>query len=764
MRKIRGNLVGTTMSPEKIAERIGGGGGGSAEGAVLYNAPQNLPPEKQAQARDNINAVGYETETVCSVLNDKMPCTEVSTYTIDMTAINLGKLSLNSAWTTRYFTASEDFELYVSDDFNLRYFKMAIYNGEVSKNNLVEKVYYGSNNDLPKAANKLQVMAGQTVAFSGRIGESFEVIKETKVRHYISVNHNEPQTLTNKQQAQAKENIGVLSDCAHTALYEKYFDIDFDGVVSLRPEYRGHSDADVESVAPHSISDKGVGKVGSKFNELPERLVVPQIIDGEKVTSFQKGAFAFNHKIKEVVIPIGIKTIPSGLFWGAINLKKVENTEQIETVNAHAFRLSGIEEIRFPNATTIKGNSFQECSLLRVVDIGKITSIGNFTFAYCEDLSEVLGGDGVTSIGGQAFLGTRRLKSIPFISNVTSVGVLAFYGSRCNIDELKASAYKSSQYAVYKQYNVKNGALYDYWSGVEYTPCKNPLNSLFHQKDPRWADKPVNEVILGDDGKPNKYRSGCAFCTLAEIYSAYEGVSFDSPVEFANLLTEKFGDSWKSHNYRYRSGWCALAEMLGYETKLIAGDYQETGVQEEITKETLKEIYDALRDGALLYRGVGVVTTGVNEKGETTYSVQTDGGHATLIYGVNKDGEVLLSDTSQKRSNLGIYENHKSAQPIYTHGSQKCDVVIVRAPKFTVYDSDGSTSHRFASGMSWNEFVQSEYNQVGFAVDELSGFVTLNGKYLNTVPYSNDLGAGNYKIPAENTIAIANYYIWDDET
>lgn len=36
MSKIRGNLIGTTMAPEKIAERVGGGGGGVAPLIVAY--------------------------------------------------------------------------------------------------------------------------------------------------------------------------------------------------------------------------------------------------------------------------------------------------------------------------------------------------------------------------------------------------------------------------------------------------------------------------------------------------------------------------------------------------------------------------------------------------------------------------------------------------------------------------------------------------------------------------------------------------------
>ena len=140
---------------------------------------------------------------------------------------------------------------------------------------------------------------------------------------------------------------------------------------------------------------------------------------------------------------------------------------------------------------------------------------------------------------------------------------------------------------------------------------------------------------------------------MAEIYSAFEDVHFDSPEEFVPILEER---NLTQYDYRYRDTWCQIANGLGYQTEYIS----------TMTSENLKKVYDALKDGALVYRSVGT--------GEDS----PDSGHATLCYGVNKYGELYISDTSQKRSDLGVYENHKSASAIYTHGSEECDVVIVK--------------------------------------------------------------------------------------
>lgn len=442
-----------------------------------------------------------------------------------------------------------------------------------------------------------------------------------------------------------------IADDNNNETDDKYFDIDYDGIISLKPEYRGDTTDEYATNYPYSKSDNGVGVEGSRIFELPARIIIPQNVNGEQVTGFQKGMFCHNHRIKEVVIPSNVKTIANGTFREAIYLKKVENTEQIESIGSGSFSWTRVEELRFPNLLTIGSNVFVNCSCLRVIDIGKITNIKGTSFQYCENLTEVLGGSNVTTIGNFAFYGTRRLKELPFLANVTSVGNQAFWSSRCDFEEvyntMVANGCTFGLYATYKQFNDT-----DYWTGVAFTPCKNPLNSLFHQKDIRWADKTIANYV-DENGEPCTYGgNGCAFCTLVEIYSAFEGVKFNSPEEFVPILESK---GLLQYDYRYGDGWCSIAEGLGYTT-----DYIST-----MTPENLTKIYDALSKGALLYKS-------------TMGHASVDGGHATLGYGINTEGEMLISETSMHCNEVGIYENHKNAWHIYKHGSKDCACVIVK--------------------------------------------------------------------------------------
>lgn len=64
-----------------------------------------------------------------------------------------------------------------------------------------------------------------------------------------------------------------------------------------------------------------------------------------------------------------------------------------------------------------------------------VERIGNFAFCGCEDISQIILGDGLKSIGKYAFAWVENQKEIVIPDSVASLGVGAFYG--CNIERLK---------------------------------------------------------------------------------------------------------------------------------------------------------------------------------------------------------------------------------------------------------------------------------------------------------------------------------------
>lgn len=437
-----------------------------------------------------------------------------------------------------------------------------------------------------------------------------------------------------------------------------YFDIDYDGLVSLKPEYRGDSESAEE--CPYSISDLGAGKEGSKILDLPEVLVIPGNVDKEQVRGFHPGIFRHNYRIKKLVLPLGVKKLPEYFVAECIYLEEIENLEQIEYLDKAALAQNRIKEAYLPNLKNMENAAFMYCGKLARINIGNnIEIIKEKTFYGCSDLIDVIGGDKVKTIESYAFYSTRRLRDLPLLKNVTSIGECAFAGSNVDFEEvypiLVTNNCTFGTYATYKQFNDV-----DYWTGVSFEPCKNPLNSLFHQKDIRWADKQIGNYTYKDEngnstGVPYTYaNNGCALCTLIAIYSAFTGTKFESPEEMVELMESK---GLTKYDFRYRDDWCSIVEGLGLT---VVKKY------DMLTKDSLQHCYQELKNGALLYSSIGVPKHDMH------------GGHATLVYGINSDGEVLTSESSIHTNRIGIYENFKDSCYIYQRGSKECDMVIVK--------------------------------------------------------------------------------------
>lgn len=79
------------------------------------------------------------------------------------------------------------------------------------------------------------------------------------------------------------------------------------------------------------------------------------------------------------------------------------------------------------SVTSIGNYAFRKCSDLTSIEIpDSVTSIGNYAFADCSDLTSIVIPDGVTNIGNTAFSGCIGLTSIEIPDSVTSIGESAF--------------------------------------------------------------------------------------------------------------------------------------------------------------------------------------------------------------------------------------------------------------------------------------------------------------------------------------------------
>ena len=122
---------------------------------------------------------------------------------------------------------------------------------------------------------------------------------------------------------------------------------------------------------------------------------------------------------------------PSPVYQNS-NVKKVVIEKGVTSVGDYAFRsCNNLTSIMISNSVTSIGNSaFFYCTSLTSVTIpDNVTSIENYAFAYT-GLKSITIPDSVTNIGNYAFAGCKDLTSITIPDSVTSIGNSAFVGCK----------------------------------------------------------------------------------------------------------------------------------------------------------------------------------------------------------------------------------------------------------------------------------------------------------------------------------------------
>ena len=402
---------------------------------------------------------------------------------------------------------------------------------------------------------------------------------------------------------------------------EMYFDITDDGMISLKPEYRG---ACTKSEFTYGVSDNGIKVNGSKNSELPESIVIPEIVNEIAVTALAPAMFAWNNAVKSIIIPTHITEIPSSFCRASACIKAVSGTENVKVLGDSAFRQTLIEKISLPALERADGNrQFHNCVYLTVADIGnKITALPDYFFGCCERLSCVRNGESITSVGGQSFYVTRRLMPPVFLPKLKNIGAQAFRMGRVSYDWASLVGCTFGANATSLQLNPT-----DYWSACAYTPCNTPMRSTFSQKNPAWVN---NEV--GNTGYT--YSNGCVVVSAAMIYSALMGVDISSPEEYVAQVEAVAPDV----SYLVSAFFTNQKQYL--EAVGLSAEYREG-----MNAANLQAIYDALADGALVLAGI-------------------DEAHAVVFHGVTEKGELRVTDPQCYAYMLGDYRAHTYTMPI----------------------------------------------------------------------------------------------------
>jgi hypothetical protein len=426
-----------------------------------------------------------------------------------------------------------------------------------------------------------------------------------------------------------------------------YFDIDDAGMLSLKRCYRGRGPTAGKGF-DYAISDNDSGVAGSKNEELPQHIVIPEVVNEIAVRSLAPGMFMKNARVVSIKFPASLTELPDRVCDMAPNLRHISGTENVTKIGDYAFQRTGIDTAYFPSLKEIGKACFVLCYFLTTAELGgEITKIPTKTFDTCEKLSRVTGVDKVTYIGEAAFNKTFRLRHLDCLSNITGLEKNAFCRSRVIFDWYgKTGVSPLGDYANAKKLNPTN-IFYDATTG-DVTPLQtiteyvdNELLSCLNQNDPAFKDKPIGKstvTITDSAGKkiPLTYENGCMSICAAMAYSSMEKVRFTSPEEFVALVGE-IDEDLIAKNPTHLGTMKAWFEALGYEV---------TGPKSYVSGEanSLQELYDALGRGDMVLSFVG---------SPGTY------GHINLFYGIKASGEILAYEPDSAQYNLGVNEGQK---------------------------------------------------------------------------------------------------------
>lgn len=159
------------------------------------------------------------------------------------------------------------------------------------------------------------------------------------------------------------------------------------------------------------------------------------------VTSIDMGAFAECTGLTNVTISNGVSYIGFAAFSGCTSLTSITIPKNVTTIESYVFSYC----TNLTSITVDSGNevydSRENCNAIiesetNTLIIGTqnttipntVTSLGNYAFEGCDNLTTITIPNTITSIGDSAFEGCTRLTSITIPSSVTRIGEDAFKG------------------------------------------------------------------------------------------------------------------------------------------------------------------------------------------------------------------------------------------------------------------------------------------------------------------------------------------------
>ena len=197
---------------------------------------------------------------------------------------------------------------------------------------------------------------------------------------------------------------GGIGMTAQAAYDDFVYEEEENGITIIK--YRGE---DKEVVIPDKINGTKVTAIGDSAFSGCENLT--DITLPESVTSI--GGFGFSGTgLTSITIPKNVRSIGNGAFYGCRSLKSITIPKGVSCIDYNAFMgCSSLTSITLPEGLeTIQGQAFYGCSSLKSITIPEgVESIGETVFSGCSSLKSIMIPKSVRYISPNAFVSCKKI-------------------------------------------------------------------------------------------------------------------------------------------------------------------------------------------------------------------------------------------------------------------------------------------------------------------------------------------------------------------